>query len=184
MMLKVRLSALLIVVGLLASITPSQAQQPSAKPSAAIDELLWWFPVDTETVVARQPQSPPRGTPIDKLAEVDFEFDGFAHNKILTQNLIDIRVKASLEGARRFRAPSGLGGALFEGATLYLLEGPLPSAGAAVMAELAKQALNVSRVGQLDVVEFRDKLEQDVWTSYISVPRPGSCWWWRRVWSI
>ncbi len=40
------------------------------------------------------------------------------------------------------------------------------------MAELAKQALNVSRVGQVDVVEFRDKLEQDVWTSYISVPRP------------
>jgi hypothetical protein len=112
MMLKVRRSALLIAVGLLASITPAEGQRPPAKPSAAIDELLWWLPLDTETVVARQPQARPRGTPIDKLAEIEFEFDGFAHNEILTQNLVDIRVKASLEGARRFRAPSGLGGAL------------------------------------------------------------------------
>jgi hypothetical protein len=173
-MLKTRRTAVLVAAAVLASLTPAQAQQqPSTKPSAAIDELLWWLPLDTETVEARQTPARPRGTPIEKLlAEVDFDDDDLAHNEILARNLADIRVKASLAAARRFRAPSGLGGALFEGATLYLLERPLPSAGAALMAELAKQALNMSRVGQIDVVEFQDKLELDIWTSYISVPRP------------
>jgi hypothetical protein len=173
-MLKMRPTALLVAATVLASLTPAQAQQqPSTKPSAAIDELLWWLPIDTETVAARQPAARPRGTPIEKLlSEVDFDFDGFAHNKILAHNLTGIRVKASLEGARRFRAPSGLGGTLFDGATLYLLDKPLPAAGATLMAELAKEAQAVSRVGNVDVVEFRDKLESDIWTSYISVPRP------------
>jgi hypothetical protein len=166
-----RLTIVLIVVGLLASITRGQGQQTPARPSLAIDELLWWLPLDSETLEVRQPSALRPGTPLELVATIDLDSDPRAHAEILARHLTGVRVKASVEGSRRFRPPTGLGGMLYEGATLYRLEKPLASS-ATLMAELAKQALSVSRIGEFDVAEFRDTLEEDVHTSYLTMPRP------------
>ncbi len=152
----------------------SQTQQESTKPSPAIDELLWWLPADTETVQVAQTPGRTRGLPVEAISLPDgkVEFGDVGYKETLERHLSTARVKASLEGSRRFVAPSGLGGMMFEGANLLLLEKPFADEGKGLMAELQKQALKVDAVGGFTVVEFRDKLESDVWGSYIAVLRP------------
>lgn len=152
----------------------SQTQQESTKPSPAIDELLWWLPTDTETVQVTQTPGRTRGLPVEAISPPDgkIELGDVGYKETLERHLSTTRVKASLEGSRRFAAPSGLGGVLFEGANLLLLEKPFADEGKGLMAELQKQALKVDAVGGFTVVEFRDKLESDVWASFITVLRP------------
>jgi hypothetical protein len=151
-----------------------QTLQKSTKPSPAIDELLWWLPTDTETVQVTQRPSRTRGLPVEAISAPDgkVELGDVGYKETLERHLSNVRVKASLEGSRRFAAPSGLGGMLFEGANLFLLEKPFADDGKSLMGELQKQALKVDAIAEFTVVEFRDKLESDVWASYITVLRP------------
>jgi hypothetical protein len=58
-----------------------------------------------------------------------------------------------------------------EGALLVLFDKPLGEAGHRLMADLQKTALRVDQFEGLTIVEFRDKLEDDTWASYIAIPR-------------
>jgi len=161
-----------LFVGALASPT---AQQKSSKPSPAIEELLWLLPTDTETVMVTQPQARTRSLPVDVLSPPDgrVRFPNVGYKETLERHLSGAGFKASVEGSRRFAPPSGLGGMLYEGANIFLFDKPLAADGKVLMSVLQKQALRVDVVGGFTVVEFRDKLENDVWASYITVLRPN-----------
>lgn len=151
-----------------------QAGAGLARPSAAVDELLWWLPPDTETIQVTQPPAKRgRGPLFDaiKTTTGQLEFGDEGYSQVLTRRLAGVRLKAMVDGARRFRPPSGLGGTRYEGANLFLLEKRFAGADA-LMAELSKTAVSVQRIEQLTVVEFREKLEDDIWSSFITFARP------------
>lgn len=155
------------------------ARQAKPEPSTgaqtptAATELLWWLPPDTETVVVTQTPATLRTGPlfeIMRLAEINVGDTTFSTGA--KRQLHGFSVKASVEGSRRFLPPSGLGAMRYEGATLFVLDKPLGSSGSAVMSELKKGAEDVMSVEGLEVVQRREKLENDIWTSYITIARP------------
>ena len=59
---------------------------------------------------------------------------------------------------------------LYEGALIVRFEKALGETGTRLMADLGKRALKVDRFDGVEIVEFRDMLENDLWTSYIAMP--------------
>ena len=60
----------------------------------------------------------------------------------------------------------------YEGATLFVLDKPLGSHASALMSELKRRAAAVVSVESFDVVQLRERLENDIWTFYIAIARP------------
>lgn len=60
----------------------------------------------------------------------------------------------------------------YEGATVFVFDAPLGSRGSAVMSELKKTAERVISVEGLEVAQMREKLENDIWTLYITIAQP------------
>jgi hypothetical protein len=157
----------------MSSQTAGGAPQAPAKPAPRAIELLWWLPADTETVVVTQTPATPRNGPlfeVMRLAEVRFGDTTFPAGA--KRQLRGVSVKASVEGSRHFLPPSGLGAMRYEGATLFVFDKPLGSRGRAVMSELKKGAEAVISVEGLEVAQMREKFENDIWTSYITIARP------------
>jgi hypothetical protein len=141
--------------------------------SADIEELLWWLPPDTETLQVTQTPPRPHGPLFDGMEHARGEFVGGdeSWSGILTQHLKGARIDATLEGSRHFRPPSGLGAMLYEGALIMRFAKPLGETGTRLMADLGKRALKVDQFDGLEILEFRDRLENDIWTSCITIPR-------------
>jgi hypothetical protein len=164
------------VVSLTVAMSPQAlgaAPQAPAKPATRAMDLLWWLPADTETVVVTQtPATPPNGPLFEviKFAEVSFGDTTFPAGA--KRKLRGVSVKASVEGSRHFRPPSGLGQMRYEGATIFVFDKPLGAHGSAVMSELKKSAEGVISIEGLEVAQMREKFENDVWTSYITIARP------------
>ena len=149
--------------------------QPRTVPTE-IEELLWWLPSDTETVQVTQTPKNLRG-PLFNVMEraggkTNIVSGDVAFGEPLVRHLNGTRVKATVDGARRFRPPSGLGSTIYEGAFIVRFETPLGEAGAPLIADLAERAVKVDRFDGLQIVEFREKLEKDVWTFWITLPTP------------
>ena len=168
-MVRILTTGLLVLISGVAA-TRAQPQQP--RVSVDIEELLWWLPPDTETVQVTQTPASPRGPLFDGIEHARGEIGGGdeSFSDTLTQHLKGRRVKATVDGSRRFTPPSGLGGMLYEGAMIVRFEKPLGETGTRLMADLGKRALKVDHFDGLEIVEFRDKLESDTWTTYIAIP--------------
>jgi hypothetical protein len=89
--------------------------------------VLWWLPLDTETVEVTQTPASPRGPLFDVMEHARGEIVGgdVSYAETLTRHLRGARVKATVDGSRHFRPPSGLGGTLYEGALIVRFEKPL-----------------------------------------------------------
>jgi hypothetical protein len=131
-MLKIRIpmtSLLLVLCGLAQPVREMPHQKKASYPDVVRD-VLWWFPEDTETVtVARREfkaeeidlHSPPGDlTHAFSLVSVS-TFLALQDSKFYSQ-LHDQTVLLSVEGSRRFRAPTALGGMLYEGCTAIFFE--------------------------------------------------------------
>jgi len=123
-------------------------------------------------VQVTQTPASPRGPLFDAMNHARGEMVGGdeSYSESLTRHLKGVRVKATVAGSRHFSPPSGLGGMLYEGALIVRFEHPLGETGTRLMADLVKRALRVDHFDGLGSVEFRDKLEADTWTSYITMP--------------
>ena len=155
-----------------ASTTRGTPQEPT-KPSISPIELLSWLPTDTETVVVTQTPATRRNGPLFGVLNLEqIHFGDSTSETTAKRQLRGFRVKASVEGSRHFRAPSGLGETRYEGATLFVLDRPIGSRSSAVMSELKKGSEGVISVEGIDVVQVREKLEDDVLTFYITIARP------------
>ena len=163
-------TAVLLIV--ISGLTQARAHTQQPKVPLEIEELLWWLPPDTETVQVTQTPPNPRGPLFGGIAHTRGEIEGGdeSYSEILTRHLKGTRVKATVDGSRRFAPPSGLGAMLYEGAMILRFDKPLGAAGTRLIAELGKRALKIDRFDGLEILEFRDKLESDYWNSYIAVP--------------
>ena len=154
----------------------STPQAPAAKLPAAIEEILWWLPPDTETLQVTQVRTGARG-PLFEAIEVangKIEFGDVGYADVVNQSLKTARLIAMVDGSRRFVAPSGLGEMPSEGAMILYFEKPLGTSGARMMAELEKTAEKVENMGGVKVILFRDRLEDDIHSSYVAIPQPDT----------
>jgi hypothetical protein len=167
-----RLFAACLVVGI-GAVVGAAPRQSSVRPSAAIEEILWWLPADTETLVVQQASAPPmRGLVHDALLSETIDLGDSALMASAKPYLQGARLKLTLEGSRRFTEPRGLGEFPYEGITIFTFMKPLSARGQTLMSELAKTGTRTRQIHGFDVVEISEKVEDTTWTHYMSVPRP------------
>ncbi|HKS81113.1 MAG TPA: hypothetical protein VJR23_06375 [Candidatus Acidoferrales bacterium] len=158
-------------------------------PSEDVQRILSWLPADTESVfVANGPFSFPDLEPPDQPSpftsasaeelKVDFEAEPLAlvgfRNGVLAKRLIDQRVQIALEGSRHYRAPSGLGEALYEGCSIVIFERDVSDrTGAFLKDSLASDHPSEKIEGQ-SVTVFQEQLESDTWTILLAFPKPDT----------
>jgi hypothetical protein len=150
----------------------THAQEQPRKIPTSVDELLWWLPGDTETIQVTQTVKGARGPLFAAMGATrgEIEFGDVAYAEPLQRHLRSATLKATIQGARRFRPASGLGATPHDGAIVFLFAAPLGPAGTALFQELTKSAAAVHQSGAVRVLEFRDEIESDVWVSLIAMP--------------
>ncbi len=170
-----RLLAILaiVVVGGSATLSPLTRSAPP-KLAPEIEEILWWLPADTETLQVTQTPARARGPLFEAMptaaGKIDFEDRSFG--KTLNQALRATPLKATVDGSRRFVAPKGLGEMPSEGARIFLFAKPLGATANGLMAQLEKGALSTEQIGGVKVVVYREKVEDDIETLYVTIPQP------------
>jgi hypothetical protein len=153
-----------------------------------VKDLLWWLPADTETVeVTDLPQTIPDDNPNtgpEEQPELQKSLsEGFLHLPVaglatvvhgsLYHLLRGQQVRITMVGSRNFRAPSGLGGMLYEGCEITVFSSDLGAAGRSLDEALKKAALQTEQIEGQTVFEFHEELEQDMWTIFIARPQPN-----------
>lgn len=148
----------------------------------SINEVLWWLPEDTETVsVARGPfKAPTISEPPAKITPSEYlDLALRASHAGLLGNVRDGRfyksivgrtVKFCVEGSRKFREPTSLGGMRYEGCDITVFEsGVVPSRSARIN-EMTPRANRIQTIAGQRVMMFEEKLEDDVWKIYVAFP--------------
>ena len=156
-----------------------------AAPQATdLKRVLSWLPSNTETVFAARgpftiPAAFPQHEPVtDKATDQEVDqmlqclpmalFD--IQKGHLLQQLKGQRVDVAIEGSRRARPPSGLGGQPYEGAAIVVLAPGSQIASNAVMQRLQGESIRSEEIQGLHVLVFQEKMEDDLWTTYLAFP--------------
>ena len=140
-----------------------------------VEKILWWLPVDTQTVVVdEQPskfltRSGGGRDGVDEAAGPPWPPSVFRaggpHHRLADQTVV-LRV----EGSRRFRMPRDLGLMPYEGATIAVFEHDLDEQ---VTASVHEGATRTEMIEGRRVSMFRKRFERDDWTLFITQPRPN-----------
>ena len=174
--------------------TQSQQRRPSTQPvgavkesksrAASVQEILWWLPEDTETVsIGRGPFKVVKpGKPSEDISPTDYvgyflsqsHLGGLGITKdgAFMKHFIGRTVSFCVEGSRRFRAPTSLGGMRFEGCSIIVLEQDLPER-TALLNQMASQAKAFHNIAGHRVAEFEERLEEDTWKFLFAMPAPN-----------
>jgi hypothetical protein len=148
----------------------------------SINELLWWLPEDTETVsVSRGPfKAPQISEPSANIRPSEYvDYALTASNLALFHTIRDGRfyksivgsaMKFCVEGSRKFRAPKSLGGMLFEGCSITVLESGMVPSRSALVNQMTQLANQVQTIAGQRVLMFQERLEDDFWKIYVAVP--------------
>jgi hypothetical protein len=149
-----------------------------------LDDLLGWLPADTETVIVAQGLFP-----ILPSHRVDTAFPtdhfppeqlfqtlaigmlGAIREGFVLQELAGHQVALALEGSRRFRPPRRLGLMPYEGCAIIALRERLTNL-ESLHQSLTKQGGQVRTVAGYQVYFFEEKLDQDRWPLFVTLPRP------------
>jgi len=144
--------------------------QPGLALPARVEEILWWLPVDTQTIVVDQGLSRLVAQEADGSLQVSPPWpptifrEGSTGRQIAGRNVI-LRV----EGARRFRRPRDLGLMPYEGATVAVLERGLDRG---LAGSLHEGASRTETIEGTRVSMFRHRYESDDWTLFVCQPKP------------
>jgi len=163
----------------------SKSQQAQAVAFDAINQILWWLPEDTQTIsVVRGPfnvVAPPSELPenmaavkqVDLSLQVDplGSFHTIAEGRFYKQ-LIGHTVSFTVAGSRKFRAPTGLGGMLYEGCDVIVFQQGLGSVRDALLKQMTSNARKVEEISGHPVMMFEEKLEEDIWKIFVAIPQP------------
>lgn len=148
----------------------------------SIDEVLWWLPSDTETVsVARGPFKAPQFSerpaiirPSEYLDRVLTAYQVEMLNMVRAgrfyKGIAGAAVKFSVNGSRKFRAPTGLGSMRYEGCDITVFESGMVPSRSARISEMTQFANGVQTIAGERVIMFEEKLEDDVWKIYVAFP--------------
>jgi hypothetical protein len=161
------------------------ATSKPVQPSINIQQILSGLPLDTETVtVARGPFLIPDG-PAEKETirnrelsgqELDQMFESLPlalfglKADLLAMHLKSRPVMLAVEGARHFRSPSGLGEMPFEGCASAVFADDLGGSGNAFINASREVALGVEEIEGVKVAVFQEKMENDLWTTFVAFP--------------
>ena len=143
-----------------------------------------WLPSDTETVfVAKGPITVPAAFPQnDQVADTVSDHDVDQFLKYLPMSLFGIRegyvlrqlkghkVDLAIEGSRHARSPSGLGEQPYEGAAIVIFSPGSRITSNVVLQKLQPGSIRSEKIQGLHVLVFQDKMEDDLWTSYVAFP--------------
>lgn len=150
-------------------------------PDAPIlKRVLWWFPEDTQTVIVARdiPIAPlrraiPRQLTDQLRRHALATLDGIG-NGGYTRLLSGQVIAASIEGSRRFRAPKGLGDMRYEGCQILVFKDTLGPLAASLWSRLLEDASKTTEIMGNRVAILVEKLEEDVWTFYLTLPSPDT----------
>jgi len=164
---------------------PTVVTSKTGQPSIDIQQVLSWLPLDTETItVARGPFLIPYG-PAEKETirnrelsgqELDHMFESLPlavfglKADLLAKHLKSRPVMLAVEGARHFRSPSGLGEMPFEGCGIAVFADALGGSGNAFVNASREVALGVEEIEGVKVAVFQEKMENDLWTTFVAFP--------------
>ncbi len=190
-------SRVLFVVTIFAALVPITAlaktfhfDDTSADPILGInqEDLLWWLPTDTESVVtARGPF--PLQIPLDyenngkatvSETEIFEEFEQqalellYSQPRDLATRLEGSVVALAMQGSRHFRNPlPDLEVGDFEGCSIVIFDDSFGERGKYVMQALAGTATAMKTVAGIRVLVFHHKLLSAEWDSFLALPRPN-----------
>jgi hypothetical protein len=167
---------------------PTPTSTPSV-PSQTAEQALSWLPSDTETVtVANGPFVMPDLKPqADETHgggesddyEVERTFKSIAlglfgfKDGLLAKHFTGAKILLGMEGSRHFRPPSGLGGAPYEGCAIAVFEDDITNRASAFVKDSSTVALRTEQIEGQQVTVFQEKLEEDVWTTFVAFPKPN-----------
>jgi hypothetical protein len=167
-----------------ASTEPVGAVKESKSSPASVQEILWWLPEDTETIsVVRGPfKVVAPAEPSEDMSATDFVelalhqaplgYLGIIKDGAFLKHFIGRTVSLCVDGSRRFRAPTSLGGMRFEGCSIIMLEQDLPER-TALLNQMASRAKVFHNIEGHRIAEFEEKLEEDTWRFLVAMPAPN-----------
>ncbi len=148
-------------------------EPPPSKLPGPVEQVLWWLPVDTQTLVVVQgPTKFLEALGGDRGEDgpiVGSWLPSMAHEG-KPAPLAGTTVKLLVGGSRRFRAPKDLGPMRYEGATITVFEHDIDDRTARSLHEAATQS---ETIAGWRVSLFKFRMEQDDWTTYIAQPKPN-----------
>jgi hypothetical protein len=175
-----------------ASAKPSEHSAQGAAQILDQEDLLWWLPADTESVVAaRGPFLVPIHSDQDEKDddrawftkkasqfEIAVQFEQLPLELFidlqLDKQLQGSSVALAMQGSRHFRDPlPGLEVMDYEGCSIVVFENDLGTPGEKLMRTLGKKATRKDTVAETPVLIFHDKLEQAEWDYFLALPRPN-----------
>lgn len=142
---------------------------PQGVDPKLLDDFLWWFPSDTETLLVAQGPF----EIAEPLGEEDFPLDAKLREWLTAgvgwQQLFGRKILLAVEGSRHFREPSGFGVMPYEGCNIILFEESLGG----LFESLKEHATRVKNIQEHDVIIFEEKSEQDISTIFLVQLRPN-----------
>lgn len=173
---------------------PAQAQQEPdlsapREHAAALqlaEQVLSWLPADTETVMAANGPFPlpdlseeekqPGTKEADDIGDTFkvFPLGLFGFNKgVLGKYFKDEKVLFALEGSRKFRNPSGLGEGPFQGCNIAVFSEDITAQANSFLTNASGTILRTEQIEGQQVAVFQEKLEEDLWTTFVAFPKPN-----------
>ena len=184
-----------------APVPTSQASYagPAQPPSPLVEQALSWLPADTESVVAAngpfpfpelQTDDDDTGSasdaqptaPRNEAAEIEDRFRslplslfGMFGSKKSTfgPSSFHANVLLAIEGGRNFATPQGLGIGLYQGCDVAIFDHDITTDTDAFLKSAAKKIFKTEKIEGHQVTVFREKLEEDNWTTYVTFPKPN-----------
>jgi hypothetical protein len=149
-----------------------------------IDAVLSWLPTDTETItVANGPfwmsnfqlgEEQQRVVSKQNLEKYfqSLTLGSFNFKESLVEKHFEgQKISLAVEGSRRFRFPQGLGGLPYEGCSIAVFGDDQSDREAKFMTDASKIALRVEEIEGQKVAVFQEKMEEDLWTFFVVLPK-------------
>jgi hypothetical protein len=173
---------------------------PSQPPAALVEQALSWLPANTESVVAANGPFPfpdlqmedddaqdnasgaQPAAPSSEAAEIQNRFRSlplslfgmFGSKKSpFGPSSFRANVLLAIEGGRNFGAPHGLGIGLYQGCDIAIFDHDITTDTEAFLKSAAKKIFKTEKIEGHQVTVFREKLEEDTWTTYVTFPKPN-----------
>ena len=156
----------------------------SSPSSQLLQQMLSWFPADTETVTAVTgpillPELQQDSSGILSMAKSEHEVrDKFMRFPLLLlldlgKNLKDEPIVAAIEGSRDFLPPTGLGVMKSQGALIAVFAGDVTDRANSYLKDSAGKIVRTEQIEGHQVAVFQGKSEEDLWTTYVAFPKPN-----------
>jgi hypothetical protein len=163
-------------------ICTAQSKPRATDRAGKVNEVISWLPADTETIFVastqfvmppfKQPETEQGNEP--SLQELLRPLDRFETKKGLLQNYLKgERIELTVEGSRHFSPPVGSFGAMpYEGCEIAVLAKATSGRETSFMKAAGSAALRTDGIAGQNVVVFREKIDDETWTTFVSFPRP------------